>query len=66
LSRRTPQDFRSFGSIEFTLFLLRLQDGDEIKAFSSPLETWRIMIGRAGIAIFRNGRAVTRLITMMN
>jgi hypothetical protein len=64
--RKKPQDFRSLGSIEFTLFLLRLQDGDEIRAFSSPPETWRLMMGRAGIAIVRNGRAVTSLMTMMN
>jgi hypothetical protein len=64
--RKKPQDFRSFGSIEFTRFLLRLRDGDEIKAFSSPPETWRLMMGRAGIAIVRNGRAVMSLMTMMN
>ena len=52
--------------IAFTEIVLRLRDDDEIRHFSSPGDTWRMMMGRSGIAIVRDGRAIASLITMMN
>jgi hypothetical protein len=57
---------RSMSDIAFTEIALRLRDDDEIRHFSSPADTWRMMMGRSGIAIVRGGRAIASLITMMN
>jgi hypothetical protein len=57
---------RSRFDIEFTHFLLRLQDDDRIVQFSSPSNSWTMKMGSSGIAIVRNGRAIVSITTIMN
>ena len=40
--------------------------GDELWTFSSPPETWQHLMGRAGIALVRNGKPIAHIVTMMN
>jgi hypothetical protein len=51
---------------DFSDFILRLQDGDKLVRFSSPDETWQMMMGRAGVALVRNGSSIGCIETMMN
>jgi hypothetical protein len=48
-----------------TLEVLMLP-GDEIWEFSSPPELWQRLMGRAGIALVRNGRSIAHVVTKMN
>ena len=47
-------------------FQKQIQEGDELWNFSSPAESWRMLCGRAGIALVRNGEIVDSFVTMMN
>jgi hypothetical protein len=40
--------------------------GDELWEFSSPPETWRMLLGRAGIALVRKGKIIGALVTKRN
>ncbi len=40
--------------------------GDELWEFSSPPETWHMLLGRAGIALVRKGKAIDWIVTAMN
>ena len=51
---------------EMTQFLVRLDDADEIWSWRSSPETWRLMIGRGGLTLVRNNRAIATVVTMMN
>ena len=51
---------------DFSDFVVRLQDGDKLMRFSSPDETWQMMMGRAGVALVRNGSSIGCIVTMMN
>ena len=46
--------------------LVRMQEGDELWNWSSPSITWRARMGRHGIALVRNGRVLTEVVTGMN
>jgi hypothetical protein len=35
-------------------------------SFSSPASHWQQLGGRSGIALVRNGKSVTHVVTMMN
>jgi hypothetical protein len=52
--------------IAFTEIVLRLRDDDEVRHFSSPGDTWRMMMGRSGIATVRGGRAIASLAAVAN
>jgi hypothetical protein len=40
--------------------------GDELWAFSSPPPVWQRLMGRAGLALVREGRSIAHVITSMN
>ncbi len=44
----------------------QMKDGDEIRAFSSPNDSWNHLAGRAGYALVRKGKAITGIVTLMN
>ena len=44
----------------------KLQEGDELWFFSTPIEDWKHMCGRSGYSIVRNGDIVASCITIMN
>lgn len=44
----------------------QMEEGDEIRAFKSPSESWENLAGRAGYALVRDGRAIAGFITLMN
>jgi len=47
-------------------FKSQMKDGDELWEFSSPPITWKLLVGRAGLSIVRNGKIVDSIVTMMN
>jgi hypothetical protein len=47
-------------------FLAHRQDRDELWEFSTSEDSWKIMAGRAGIAIVRSGEIFDRITTQMN
>jgi hypothetical protein len=47
-------------------FISAMQPGDQLWWFSSPEETWRMLCGRAGYALVRNGDIIDRAIVVMN
>jgi hypothetical protein len=52
--------------IEFAEFVTRQRDDDELWRFSSPGETWRMLMGRGGIALVRDGWSIAHIQTVMN
>lgn len=48
---------------KLTFFML---PGDELWSYSSPRGTWKNMMGRAGIALLRDGKPISEIRTMMN
>jgi hypothetical protein len=40
--------------------------GDEVWKFSSPPQSWQQLMGRAGVALVREGRSIAHVITSMN
>jgi hypothetical protein len=40
--------------------------GDEVWAFLSPPQLWQKIMGRAGIALVREGRSIAHFVTGMN
>ena len=44
----------------------RMLPGDEVWSFSSPVESWGVLAGRAGFALIRDGRPLAHMITIMN
>ena len=51
---------------EYAEFLVRWQEGDELWRWSTPSWTWKAMMGRGGVAIVRDGKQVTRVMTILN
>lgn len=43
-----------------------MASGDELWAFCSPAESWRMCAGRQGYAVVRGGQIIGTIITMMN
>jgi hypothetical protein len=43
-----------------------MRDGDELRLFESPPDSWRALAGRAGIALVRDGQVVAYIISIMN
>jgi hypothetical protein len=43
-----------------------LQNGDSLWTYCSPFESFKALVGRCGIAVVRDGRVVTQLVTIMN
>jgi hypothetical protein len=46
--------------------LAEMQPDDVLWEFSSPLENWQMLCGRAGIALVRGGEIVASIVTEMN
>jgi hypothetical protein len=40
--------------------------GDEIRAYASPLISWKKMMGLAGVVLMREGRIISDVVTMRN
>jgi hypothetical protein len=57
---------RSEFDAQLVHFLVMMEAGGRIFEFSSPAETWRLMMGRGGIALVNDGRAVAYIETIMN
>ena len=43
-----------------------IKPGDELWTFMSPPDSWKNLAGRAGIALVRDGKPVSILVTFMN
>lgn len=43
-----------------------MQPGDKLVGFTSPIESWQHLAGRAGIALVRDGKVIDAIVTMMN
>ena len=44
----------------------QMKEGDEIRAFSSPPDSWEHLAGRTGYALVREGIAIAGIVTWMN
>ena len=55
-----------FSNHEWLELLAEMQDGDELWTFTTSVESWDNMAGRAGISLVRNGKEVTCIIRRMN
>lgn len=51
---------------EWAKLKAQMKEGDEIRAFSSPSDSWVALAGRAGYALVREGKAIAGIVTMMN
>jgi hypothetical protein len=51
---------------EWREFMSQMQPGDQLRWFSSPDEAWRLLAGRAGYAIVRQGEVVDAFIIILN
>ncbi|MBI1338456.1 MAG: hypothetical protein GC164_16055 [Phycisphaera sp.] len=54
------------GASEWEALKTKMRPGDELRAYSSPEESWENLAGRAGIALIRKGRVVDDILTMLN
>lgn len=61
-------DGRPFGRLQGQWEQMKSQmaEGDELWSFVSPLDSWRHLAGRAGVALVRNGEIIGHLVTRMN
>ena len=50
----------------FSRIALRMRDGDELWTFTSPPETWRRRMGRRGVTLVRQGKAIEHVVLEMN
>ena len=50
----------------FSRIALRMRDDDELWTFASPPETWRRLMGRRGVALVRQGKAIEHVVLEMN
>jgi len=57
---------RSTFDAELAEFLVRWQEGDELRSFSSPSDAWQAMMGSGGVALVRDGRPIACLLVWMN
>jgi hypothetical protein len=55
-----------FMNEEWQRFKAELRAGDQLWTFSSSAESWRMLAGRAGIVLYREGQPVRQFITLMN
>jgi hypothetical protein len=67
-AKRYPELKNPFGLLnpQWEALKGKMCPGDEIWTFSSPTETWRKLIGRGGIALVRDGKVISTIITRMN
>ena len=65
---RFPEAVKPFGfqHQKWEEFKAVMLPGDELWTFSSPVDSWQHLAGRAGIAIVRNGVPVRSFVTAMN
>jgi len=69
LTKRVTRDellAESGDSDFFEKLLDAYQDGDELWRFSSPADYWRNLAGRGGVALVRDGKIVTSVVTIMS
>lgn len=55
-----------FNNSAWVQFRDKVQPGDEIWRFSSPIESWEHLAGRGGIALVRAGKVIATITTMMS
>jgi hypothetical protein len=67
-AKRFPEVTKPFGfqHAEWEALKVEMKPGDELWTFTSPPETWRILAGRAGIALVRDGEIVRFIVRLMN
>jgi hypothetical protein len=53
-------------SSELQALTAQMQPDDEIWEFSSPPESWQLLMGWAGIALVRDGEVIDSIVTEMN
>ena len=46
--------------------LSRMQEGDELWEFNSDEQSWKLLAGRAGVALLRDGKIIAEIVTSMN
>lgn len=64
-----PRDevrYRGMINPDWIAFAKAMRPGDQIWSFSSSDYSWRMMMGRSGYALVRQGRVIERLVTTMN
>lgn len=52
--------------VQVAFVLSAWRDGDEFRRFNSPPDTWESLCGRKGIALLRDGVAITGYLTELN
>jgi hypothetical protein len=67
-SAHVPHILKPFGfqSPQWEALKGQMQPGDELWSFTSPKEDWSRLMGRAGIALVRDGVMIASIITRMN
>lgn len=61
----TPLAF-GFQNEDWLKLKTQMQDGDVLREFKSPPETWARMAGRQGIALVREDRVIDSIVTLLN
>jgi hypothetical protein len=67
-SDRMPQLRKPFGfrNAQWEELKARMRPGDELWTFSSPAHFWEKKAGRCGIALVRDKKMVSAIVTLMN
>jgi hypothetical protein len=55
-----------FRNQRWRALVAKMEEGDELWTFCSPLESWTHLAGSAGIALVRRGEVVDSIVTLMN
>ena len=65
---KCPEAAKPFGFLHDRWEALKgeMRPGDELWTFSSPPKSWEDLAGRAGIALVRDGKPVSLLVSAMN
>ena len=56
----------ALGKREWRHLRARIADGDELRTFCSPPDTWERLAGRKGVALVRRGKPIVHIVTVMN
>lgn len=65
---RHPELAKPFGALnsEWERLKAEIKPGDELWTFTSPIESWSQLAGRAGLALVRGGCVIAAITTIMN
>ncbi len=63
-----PELGKPFGSLNKEWQALRAKQrvGEEIWTFSSPVDSWKHLAGRGGVALVRSGKVIRAIVTILN